>query len=498
MKAGTQGEERGTQPRRLFGDRVIQKGLATPDQVAKALRVQAERTARGAVQNLGEILMEQGVLTAAQVKSVLEERDQVIMTCPGCGERYNVSRSAADRATCPADGKRLAAGAEAAKVGVSATLSASPTADDAPVGLEIGRCRILEFLGKGAMGAVYKARHLPLNRFVAVKLIPPASRDSTFIRRLLVEAQTVARLEHPNIVQVYDVGFEKSYFFMVMQYLQGVTLEKHLARHGIPPFPETLEIVRHIGRGLEAAHGMGVIHRDVKPSNIFLTDDGRARLTDFGLALMTESKDDLGAYVVGTPGYMSPEQYLGNPVDARSDLYSLGIIFYRLATGSRPFTGNTVKEVREAQLAGQPKAPRSINPDISEGAQAIMAKLMARSPERRYGNAAAFLEDLERVLCGQDPKALLETGRFVKCGFCETLNRGKVTRCKVCGEALGAGPEVKLDIALRPGEFRCRECRALNPPGARACSGCQKLFCPACGNRPFPKKGPCACGTERP
>ncbi len=484
--------------RPLFGNRLIERGLASREQVAKALRVQAERTARGVLQNLGEILVEQGVLTAAQVQSLLEERKQVIMACPACGERYNVLQSAIDRAICPADGNRLAPNVNATDLGVAATLSASPTADDAPVGLEIGRCRVIEFLAKGGMGAVYKAKHLALGRYVAIKMIPSASKDSTFIRRLLFEAQAIARLEHPNIVQVYDVGYEKGYFFMVMQFLRGATLQERLAEHGRPPLPEALDIVRDVARGLEAAHAGSVIHRDLKPSNIFVTDDGRVRLTDFGLAFTTEAADELGEFVVGTPGYMSPEQYLAQPVDARSDIYSLGVIFYLLATGSRPFEGATPKELREAQLKGHPRAPRSINPDITEGMQAVLAKMMARLPEKRYKGASAFLEDLDRLIRGEDPVAAVETGRFLKCGFCDSLNPGKAARCKVCGESLSAGPKVELDLALRPGEFLCRGCGAPNPRGARTCSGCLKLFCPACGERPLEAGARCACGADGP
>jgi predicted Ser/Thr protein kinase len=495
--AEAQGGAKGSEGRQRFGDRLVSRGLATREQVAQALRLQAERGARGVLQNLGEILVEQGIVTVAQIKALLEEQEQVIMVCPSCNERYNVRRAAAGRAVCPADGSILALSTEVARIGVAATLSAGAAATDAPIGLEIGHCRIIEFLARGGMGSVYKAKHLALGRYVAIKMIPSGARDQTFIRRLLVEAQTVAKLEHPNIVQVYDVGYEKGFFFMVMQFLQGITLEKRLADEGRPPLPEVLDLVRDIGRGLEAAHAQGVIHRDIKPSNIIVTDDGRARITDFGLALMTESKDELGEFVVGTPGYMSPEQNLGKPVDARSDLYSLGVLFYRLATGVRPFAGPTVQATREAQFKEKPKAPRSLNPDISEGVQAIMSKLMSRAPERRYPNATEFLEDLDRAMRGEDPKAILETGRFVKCGFCETLNRGNAGKCHVCGESLSAGNE-KLDLALRPGEFTCLGCGGVNVDGARTCTGCLKRFCRACRKRPVDPGKPCKCGAVNP
>ncbi len=488
---------KGPAARRRFGERLVDRGLASSEQIARALKVQAERAGRGVQQNLGEILVEQGVLTTSQVRALLEDQDQIIMVCPSCGERYNVRRSACDRAACPADGSGLALlDGSAEQIGVVATLSPATTPDEAPIGLEIGRCRIVEFLGRGGMGAVYKARHLPLNRYVALKMIPSASQDQTFIKRLVVEAQTVARLEHPNIVQVYDVGYEKGYFFMVMQFLRGATLARRLEEFGRPPLPEALEIIRDVALGLEAAHAQGVIHRDIKPSNIFVSDDGRARLMDFGLSLMTESRDDFGGLVVGTPGYMSPEQYQGRPVDARSDIYSLGVVFYLLLTGVRPFGGNSPSEVRDAQLMAKPKAPRVINSDVTEGIQAVVAKMMSRVPQRRYPSVSSLLEDLGRLIRGEDPQAAVETGRFVKCGFCESLNPGRAARCRVCGEPLRSGPEMDIDFGVRPGEFLCLGCGAPNPKGARACRGCHRLFCPVCGERPLREGVRCPCGGK--
>jgi len=460
----------GAPPRRPFGKRVVELGIATPPQVVAALRLQAQRSAQGLFHNLGQILVEQKVLTPQQVRDVLAGEFYDILACPLCSERYNVARDRAETVTCPADGSPLRPAEQEASIGVAATLRA----DGSPIGLELGGCRIVELIGKGAMGAVYKAKHLGLSRYVAIKVLSTTSGDPTFERRLLVEARAIARLEHPNIVQVYDVGSEKGYFFMVMQLLGGQTLEDRLAEYGIPEPRQTLEIVNDVAQGLAAAHASGVVHRDLKPGNIIVTEDGRARLTDFGLARLGGAKDDLGDQVVGTPSYMAPEQWLRGPIDGRTDLYSLGVLFYQLATGQKPFEGKSVTDLMEQHVKARPKAPRSVNSSITPGVQAVLGKMMAKSPDRRYPNVPAFLEDLALLLQDKDPKALEDTGRFVRCGFCETANPARSEKCKVCGEALGAAAAEKIDLAVREGEKLCGACGEVSPENRRACPRCGK------------------------
>ncbi len=460
----------GAPPRVPFGKRVVELGLATPQQVVAGLRLQAERSAQGVFQNLGQILVEQRALNPQQVRDILAGEFYTIMACPVCSERYNVSRDHKGEMSCPADGTTLHPAEEAAGIGVAATLHAG----DSPVGLELGGCRIVELIGRGAMGAVYKAKHLGLNRYVAIKVLPSSSRDETFERRLMTEARAIARLEHPGIVQVYDVGCEKGYFFMVMQLLRGQTLEDRIAEFGIPDLRGTLETVNDVAQGLAAAHKAGVIHRDLKPANIIVTEDGRARLTDFGLARLGGTKDELGDQIVGTPTYMAPEQWLRGEIDGRTDLYSLGVIFYQLATGRKPFEGRTVAELMEQHLNVRAKAPRSIDSTLTPGVQAVLGKMMAKSPDRRYPDLPAFLEDLARLLQDKDPKALEETGRYLKCGFCETLNPKGSTQCKVCGEGLGAEATGEIDLAVREGETRCGSCGEVGDGARRACARCGK------------------------
>lgn len=463
----------------LFGEAVISRGLATPDQVNDALREQAELAAQGTFKNLGELLIVRRILTSEQVKGLVHEQDQVIMICPSCGEKYNVLKQWRGKAKCPSDSTLLADIQQSASVGIAATLGSGTATSDSPIGMEAGGCRIVELIGRGSMGAVYKAKHVGLNRYVAVKLLPSISNDPELVKRLLFEARAIAKLEHPNIVQVYDVGFQRGYFFIVMQLLKGQTLEERLAEDHQLPVPTALDIIQDVANGLAAAHAKGIVHRDLKPANIMLTEDGRARLTDFGLAQDAENPDGREGLIVGTPYYMSPEQWLGHKADERSDLYSVGVILYQMVAGHRPFTGETVNELMHQHLKVVAPSMKHYDSELADGLCAMVKKMIAKPPKKRYPNAVAFLEELKKVSQGEDPDALAEFGQMVKCTFCETFNAMTDKKCKVCGENLGdaAGP---LEITMRSDEFKCPGCGALNRKGSRICGGCRKHFCSRC------------------
>jgi tRNA A-37 threonylcarbamoyl transferase component Bud32 len=466
----------------LFGEAVVARGLATPDQVNEALREQAELAGRGVFKNLGELLVARSAITADQVKNLIHEQDQVMMVCPVCSEKYNVLKEWKGKAKCPTDSSVLAEVAKGASVGVAATLGASSGTPDSPIGMEAGGCRIVELIARGSMGAVYKAKHVGLNRYVAVKLLPSISHDPELVKRLLFEARAIAKLEHPNIVQVYDVGFQRGYFFIVMQLLKGQTLEERITEMKVLPVPTALDIILDVAQGLAAAHQKGIIHRDLKPANIMLTEDGRARLTDFGLAQDAENPDGREGLIVGTPYYMSPEQWLGHKADERSDLYSLGVILYQMVTGHRAFSGETVNELMHQHLKVVALSPKHHDPDLSDGLCAMIKKMISKPPKRRYPHVPEFISDLRKVAQGEDPDALAEFGQLVKCGFCETLSPASEKKCKICGETLGdaAGP---LEIAARPDEFKCPGCGHLNRRGSRTCGGCGKHFCGRCKQR---------------
>jgi predicted Ser/Thr protein kinase len=474
----------------LFGEALVDRGLATAEQVTEALRDQAELAAKGVFKNLGEILVERGAVSEEQVKVLIEEQDQAIMVCPCCQERYNVLKGWEGKAKCPTDSALLEAAEQGTRIGVAATLGASGGEPDSPIGMEAGGCKIVELIGKGTMGAVYKAKHVGLNRYVAVKMLPTISNNPDLVKRLLFEARAVAKLEHPNIVQVYDVGFQRGYFFMVMQLLKGQTLEERLLEMGAMPRETALEIAQDIAKGLAAAHEKGIIHRDLKPANIILTEDGKARLTDFGLAQDPDNPEEKTGLIVGTPYYMSPEQWLGHKADERSDLYSLGIILYHMLTGVRPVQGETVNELMHGHLKVVPVSPRNHDSTLPEGLCAVVRKLIAKPPKKRYPNVEGFLLDLSKARRGEDPEALAEFGAMVKCGFCETLNPVGERKCKVCNEPLQAagGP---IEIVALENEFKCPGCGDLNRRGSRSCRGCKKPFCVKCRQRIAVLKGCC-------
>ena len=474
----------------LFGEAVVSRGLATPDQVNGALKDQAKLAGKGVFKNLGELLVERGVLTTGQVKDLLEEHDQVIMFCPRCGEKYNVLRAWEMAAKCPADSQLLVRSGRDSTVGAAATLGAGDGEPESPIGMECGGCRIIELIAKGSMGAVYKAKHVGLNRYVAVKLLPSVSQNPDLIKRLLIEARAVAKLEHPNIVQIYDVGFQRGYFFIVMQLLHGHTLEQQLAEMKGLPVPAALELVKDIASGLGAAHAKGIIHRDVKPANVMVTEDGRARLTDFGLAQDVDNPEEKAGLIVGTRYYMSLEQWLGHKADERSDLYSLGVILYQMLTGRRPFEGDTVNELMHQHLKVGAAPLKKHDPELSDGLSAVAKKMLAKPPKKRYPNVAAFLEDLRKVRAGEEPEAMAEFGTLVKCGFCETFNALADRKCKVCGENLqeAGGP---LEIAAREDEFKCPGCGGINRKGVRHCRECRKPFCTRCRRRMAVLRGHC-------
>jgi len=466
---------------RLFGKLVLTRGLATPEQVEKCLREQARLADIGDYKNLGEIMVGDGVVTSSQVKNLLEERNQVIMFCAKCSTRFNVLKEWASRSRCPECGDTLAMEKSAA-VGVVATLGTQKADVGDLIGKTIGGCRMLQVLGRGSMGAVYKARHIGLNRFVAVKVMPAVSRDPQTVQRLLFEARAIAKLEHPNIVQVYDVGFHQNLFFIVMQLLVGQTLKERYEEMGALPGDEFVQVVRDIARGLGAAHEKGIVHRDLKMENIIITEDGRSRITDFGLASDTGTKDQLEGFIVGTPLYMSPEQWLGHKADERSDLYALGAILYTISSGTRPFEGDNLQALMQQHLKVVPKPAKEHNSMLSDEFCAVVRKLLAKSPQRRYQNVTEFLRDLERYTRGETPEAMEHFGRMIRCGFCETVNPASEKKCKVCHEPLrSVASEVSLQT--RTDEFKCHGCGAINRKGARACSGCAKGFCSNCKRR---------------
>ncbi len=467
-----------------FGQQVVEKGFATEEEVESALKEQARDADQGIHRNLGEILVDSGTLTKEMVIALLEDRDQVISICPDCGEKYNVSRSFLKEAKCLQDGASLRIlDPGNSSVGVSATVEPEEKGEASPVGMEMGGCLILEQIGRGAMARVFKAKHVALNRMVAVKIISSVSKDPAIVKSFLKEARSIARLEHPNIVQIHDVGYYRGYLYIVMQLLQGKSLSDRLRDEN--PFleEEWLQLMTEVAEGLRAAHEAGIIHRDIKPDNIMMSGKGSAKITDFGLAQDKGGTYKGGRAIAGTPFYMSPEQWRGLAADPRSDLYSLGIILYRMVTGDLPFRGENIRELMRQHIKVIPQRPQGKNTQVSEGLDAIIRKMISKDPARRYQTAGDFLKDLRRYQGGDDPKAMEMFIRLVRCNFCEATNPEAAKRCSVCGESLQ--PEEVGEIDLLPLEEK---------PSKMEVS---KKLCIRCGKRPPVFRGVCGSCRRR-
>lgn len=278
------------------------------------------------------------------------------------------------------------------------------------------RYEILEQLGGGGMAIVYKGRDTFLNRLVTIKVLRPEfTCDEDFVNRFRREAQAVASLSHPNIVSIYDVGRENDVHYLVMEYVEGDNLKNLIRAQGVLPQDRIIQIARQIGEALQHAHENNIVHRDVKPQNILITVAGRAKLTDFGIAreatTATLTQTDT---VLGSVHYLSPEQARGETADQRSDLYSLGIVIYEMATGVLPFQGDTPIGVALKHIQEVPAPPSSLNASLSPGLEGIITRAMAKNIVDRYGSARALLADLEGLTgqVFQDPGAATQLDEF--------------------------------------------------------------------------------------
>ena len=268
------------------------------------------------------------------------------------------------------------------------------------IGQDIGRYHIVEQLGEGGMAQVYKAYDHRLERYVAVKVILPSQEQSEmFLKRFEREAKSLAGLSHSNIVRVLDYGEQDGMPYLIMEYISGGTLKQRMGR--VYPYDEAAHTLFPIAQALDYAHQHGIYHRDVKPANILINDGGQPLLSDFGIAKVLETGDQntlTGTGVgIGTPEYMSPEQGLGQGVDGRSDVYSLGVIFYEMITGRKPFRADTPMAVVIKQINDPLPRPREYMPELPEAVEAVVFQALAKKPEERFQSMAAFAAALSRL-----------------------------------------------------------------------------------------------------
>ena len=258
------------------------------------------------------------------------------------------------------------------------------------------RYEILEKIGSGGMAVVYKARCHRLNRLVAIKILKSdLAQDPDLRRRFHAESQAVAMLSHPNIVSVYDVNHSDNIDYIVMELIEGITLKQYINKKGILNWKEALHFTTQIAKALDHAHSRGIIHRDIKPHNIMILKDGNVKVADFGIARFLTTQNTLTQETLGSVHYISPEQAKGGYVDARSDIYSVGVVMYEMLTGRLPFEGDSAVSVAIQHISSIPLMPREINPDIPIGLEEITMHAMDPNLETRYPSAAALLTDLE-------------------------------------------------------------------------------------------------------
>jgi serine/threonine-protein kinase len=321
-------------------------------------------------------------LLARQASPTDNESIAVLKVCPQCGTEYETAAR-----FCPSDGSAL-----------------RPKGSDSLIGRVLAdRYHILKRIGEGGMGRVYLGEHVKMNRQCAIKVMSPALvNDAESAARFAREASNAARIIHPNVAAVFDYGESEGLIYLVMEYVDGEPLSRLIGREAPLGLDRAIEITRQIADGLGAAHELGIIHRDLKPDNILITRtrSGKeiAKVVDFGIAkAMRESVEEgltRTGQVIGTPEFMSPEQLLGDPVDARADLYALGCMFHMMLTAAPPFDAKTREQMIKRRLSEDAPHVHALDPGIPESVAGIVARLLARSPGDRYGSAAELRDAL--------------------------------------------------------------------------------------------------------
>lgn len=284
---------------------------------------------------------------------------------------------------------------------------------------QLGRYEIVAELGRGAMGAVFRARDPKIDRTVAIKTISVpavAAKDIEHYRqRFFREAQAAGRMSHPGIVTIYDVGEDETTQtpFIVMECVEGNSLDRLVATTSIGKLPQeiALKLLRQIAEALDYAHRQGIVHRDIKPANIMVTTEGQPKIADFGIAKLAMAETTLPGHVVGTPAYMSPEQLNGKAVDGRSDLFSLGVIAYWLLTGVKPFDGDTLTEICAQVVTKEPVPPSEITHDLTMDFDYVLSRALAKDAVMRYQSGSELAADLDDLSRGCKPRSIVQSAK---------------------------------------------------------------------------------------
>ncbi|MBN2309697.1 MAG: serine/threonine-protein kinase [Candidatus Hydrogenedentes bacterium] len=307
--------------------------------------------------------------------------------------------------------------------------------EDPLIGRRLGSYKVVRPLGKGGMGCVYLAADLSLERPVALKvMLGQFARDDSMLRRFNREAKAAARLNHPNIVQVYAVGFEDGVPFIAMEYVKGYTLARWLDQAGRLPWLQALRVVSQIAAALSCAHGRGVIHRDIKPGNVLIDEEGRVRVADFGLAKLQSADSQLttDGLLLGTPHYMSPEQCGVGEIGPASDMFSLGVVLYEMLSGSRPFAAETPAALIRNITTQEPAPLAGLVPDLPPAVDALVMGLLDKSPDSRIGDSAQLLREIARASAAEAAGASpIDTRELDNTAYRATVRLGQAPRPRV-------------------------------------------------------------------
>jgi serine/threonine protein kinase/formylglycine-generating enzyme required for sulfatase activity len=423
-----------------FGKLAASESNVSKADVADAMAEQERRKQDGSSHRLGEIMHEKGLLDTGKVEEILAKQNKKLLKCPACDSQFNVAAYDPNKEyACAKCGGILKIPESISNVHAEETIAVAATIDvphrspiktpspNAPppapdagmepgqdkfIGREIGGCLILEKIGEGGMGAVYKGKHLALDKVIAVKIMLLSMTSEEQKKRFFREARSAAKLDHPNIVQVLNVGEEGGYYYIVMQFITGTSVGNILKTAGAIELERATKIIRDTALALKEAHDRHIIHRDIKPDNISVTTDGVTKVLDFGLARDVESVGEVTrtGQILGTPFFMAPEQFSGAKIDNRADIYALGITYYYMITGQKPFVGNTPFEVMMAHINQPLKPAKEIVQHLPDEIDQVIAKMTAKSPEERYEDMSQVIGDLNAVLARYSSATMVTPG----------------------------------------------------------------------------------------
>src|SRR6185369_6875689 len=282
------------------------------------------------------------------------------------------------------------------------------------IGSVVGNYKIIDKIGEGGMGAVFKGVDLMLEREVAIKMLrPELASQPNVVERFRTEAVTLAKLNHPNVATLHSFFRQGEDFFMVMEFVRGETLDSMIRQHGAMPCDQAVELFSMALKGIDHAHKMGIVHRDIKPANMMLTDTGSIKVMDFGIArVLGTDRMTRAGHLIGTAEYMSPEQVRGEETDARSDIYSLGILLYEMLTGRVPFNSTSEYQLMRSQIEDAPAPPRTFSPNIPLGIEQAIMRALAKKREARYQSASEFRKSLLQRTTGAPATSPLENARI--------------------------------------------------------------------------------------